>query len=256
MNTNTLRKQVEIAQSELDALLCDGEDTIEARRTLKNARAELTLAVEKEHQAIAKANVKTKSELQEPASQMIQVALNDLNTDIENLMQFKAPVAHLPIHLVENILIGRKQLAAAKEKKLTYTNYIERLRQRQAKLEAARNEIIQRRANGIHDDNKDAQDLALLDADRDGLAQLISRETGSMPAIGTDAIEHDLSLAQTVYNAALHAEKIRVLRELVAQFETSLIGAAQSLASAPGVRVKDRYQPCHILRTAVNTGLL
>lgn len=256
MNTNSLRKTVENAQSKLDTLLTNGLDTIQVRRELKEAQTELIHAEERESKKAPHKGTKNSSERQLEASKVTKEALDELNTDIESFIHLKISPAHLPTYLVENILIGKEKLAAAKNEKEVYSSHMGQLNKRKTDLETERNAIIHRRTSGLRDDDKDAQRLALIDADIKGLEQLIIQKTDSLSRTTTDAEASELANAQTAYNTAINIERIRVLREYVAQLETSLVGAAQALVVTPGIKVRDRYQPCSTIRAAVNVGVL
>lgn len=255
MNTSTLHSKVENAQLELDQLLSDGEDTLEARRKLRDAQTELNMAQEKESQVIAENNSKQQALRQQEATKMTRAAIDDLNSDLKKLTHFETPLARLPISFAENLLIARNNLSIAQQSKNAYQSRIDQLHKRQNDLKAKRDEIIQRRTAGMGDDDIDAKSLALIEADQDGLTQLIERETSNnSQSTGTE--ERAVINAQVAWNNAINTERIRCLRELVSHLESSLITAANALAITPGVKTTDRYQPSQVLRKAAQSGVL
>ena len=255
-NVNTVKKQVETAQAELDTALAEGGDTTASRQKLKEKQAELSLVETKENQEAEAAQAEVQAKIQHEAGQMVQAAVDDLNARIEAFTSIDAPTAQLPAHLGANILKARDGLAVSRAEQAKHQARIEKLRQRQADLTGERAAIIARRADGEGDDAADAQRLSLLDADLEGLHQLIEREASSAPQNDAARSERMVAEAQAAFNAALRAEEISCLRTLVYRIEESLVKVATNLAAIPGIRAQDRYQPSPVIRKASLDSLL
>lgn len=258
MNNSALamQEQVTTAQNELDLLLADGGDTFTARQKLKDAQSQLSMIEQEQHEAVSDSAAERSADLQRDASRVVRATIDELSASLAAHSCPTVPVANLPVHLAENILLAREALAGAQERKHASRTQVDHLRQRQNALKTKREQLIQRRAAGNGDDEADAAALALIDADTEGLAKLIDQAACSGPEISTEQEELALSYAQGALATALNFERIRVLKNHVLNLEQALVAAAQALAAAPGVRIPDRYQPCHILKQATQTGVL
>jgi len=255
-NTSALRKEVEASQSDLDEQLASGASTIESRRKLKEAQTNLQTAEQAESKTAAKTEAKVQTERQREAAKLVDEATTELNASLQKLAHVEVPRARLPIHLGVNILSAREKLDTDTESSRAYHTRISQLREQQHALESRRNEIVSRRAAGQGNDKKDGESLALIQADQEGLAQMIDREIDNGDAVDTTRSEPLVNEALQGFERAFRAEQIRVLRELTGQLEALLITAAQALSSAPGVLAKDRYQPNPVIRKASQEGLL
>lgn len=256
MNTATALQQVNEAQENLDTLLSKGEDTMEARRVLKDAEYKLTLVKQDENQKLSASESRKKSARQLEAGEIIASVTSELDKTIESLLNnIQAPVLNIPLYLAENILIAHERLTTAQEKQREQDSGVIELRQRQTELQAKRQKVIQRRSNGQTNDEEDSRALVLIDADLEGLTALIDKKVNSAEAVDTTQQERTVAEAQIALSSAINASYIECLRSLITQLEPSLVATAQTLAAAPGIIAKNRWSPCPVIKEACQNGI-
>ena len=174
------RTRLTAAQAALDAALAAGQPTEKARETLslaetEVARIESELAAE---QAAARQAAADDTEAQ--ARAMVNESVTALQNEMKVLVALDAPTVALPISIAANLVESRARLAEQQAEAGTHAERLTGLRARLAALESDRAAIVTRRAEGDCRPT-DGAELALIDADAEGLRSLIARTAAEQP---------------------------------------------------------------------------
>jgi len=180
--------------------------------------------------------------------------VKQFNETISSLVNIETPSLKIPDTFAANIIRAHNNLAAAKKNEHSYETEVAELRKRHSDLEGKRQEIITRRTAGSGDDEHDGQALTLIQADLEGLSDLIDKKS-NMQAADTHQEEQAISNAQLTLSNAVNSAYVECLLSLATQFESSLVETAQLLAAMKDSLSKNSYQPCEALRNASSRGV-
>jgi hypothetical protein len=220
------RAQQAKAQSALDAALIAGKGTAEAREALELAAlrvAELTDA-----EAAAEAPDPAGAEaLDAQVREMVAATEDRIAAEIADLHQIQVPIVAVDPLAARRLLEARQDAAAHEGLVLAHKERMDALRARLADLEGQRSEIIARRTEG-HQEPGDASQISLLDADMEGLRNLIDRAAQDAPGMATGT-----SHARLRWEAALAETRGAAAVALVMALEDRLCRAAALVHELP-----------------------
>lgn len=174
------RAAVARAQADLDAALAAGGDTTKPRETLELARAELSSVLTKNLADAQPAMTERRAQIDADARELLDEAYAALTAAAPIKHPDTPAIPDLPAGIAQALAAARWELADMRAKATEHGTRVDALRARLATLETERNQIIERRAQGHHEKD-DGPRLALLDADREGLASLIQRTEAEAP---------------------------------------------------------------------------
>lgn len=124
-------------------------------------------------------------------------------------------------------------------------------------LISERQTITTRRASGTCDDATDSPRLALLNADIEGLGDLISRTRAGAPT-GLEFTSSEASRLQGEWLQAQRDATATALKVYCMELEASLIEAASAISRLPGPMgpIRSRWKPSQRLRAATLSGIV
>jgi chromosome segregation ATPase len=230
----TARARVEKARAALDAALADGADTTKARATFELAQQEL-----------ARVQVKTLADAQPVMAERrarIDADARALLDDALAALTGAVPIGHpanpplpelreLPANIAQALAAARWELTDIQAKATEHGERLSALRERLSAIETERAQIITRRAEG-HQEPDDGARLALLDADREGLAGLIQRTETQAPDL--TRAEHQFADWSRQWEQAVTAARVALLGARADRHAAALAGTLRELRRASG----------------------
>lgn len=225
----TARTRVAQAQAELDAVLSDGQPSNDARATLNLAEEELARLEAECRTASRQVEDEHAAEIETQARAMVADAAAVVAGELATLAALPVPGVDLPTGIAVALLQARQKARKHGEVVQAHRDRLDALRGRLHALEAERQAIIKRRSSGAHEP-RDGEKLALLDADAEGLRDLIERTASEAPAQGDAARE--LATRQGQWDQAVTDARRAALHSLAYGLETQLMAVAALLAAA------------------------
>ena len=249
----TARTRVAQAQAELDAVLSDGQPSNDARATLALAEEELNRVLAAMAETAEQAATEHAAEIETQARAMVADAGGAIGGELATLAALPVPGVDLPVSTAVALLQARQKAAALGEASQAHRARMDALRGRLSALEAKRQAIIKRRSSGAHEP-RDGEKLALLDADAEGLRDLIERVSAEDPS-GGDATR-DLSYREDQWGRTVADARRTALLTLAKELEAQLLHTAALLAAtAPRGSTDGRWVPSQALRQVCSRGI-
>lgn len=248
MTANIERAQAAVsrARESLDAALTEGGDTHAARERLEAAEARLADLV-----AVSEASVEEEvlDDLEDAAEELVREATADL---MGKLAAFQVPVPALPeipVSLALAVVQARQADEQDQEAIAAHEARGDHLRERLSAVQAKREALLARRLGGTEEDG-DAANLALLDADARGLADLLHRHEAQRPAA-----PHHSAAAQVHWTAATRLAYLSSLKTHAEALQQAMLAAAKELSQQAGADTHLRLKPAPALAGAVKIGV-
>jgi DNA repair exonuclease SbcCD ATPase subunit len=229
------RSRLARAQQALDEALAGGTATERLRAFRDTAREELEQLEDAADQTIAQAEAQRAQRLTEIAQAEMRAQAEALSRELAALAHVPAPEVHLPVGLLIAAHEAHAHLADAEQAHAAAQARVAGLEARVADLGRQRGEIVARRTAGDARPS-DGADLALLDADRDGLADLleVARSLTAAPAEHLARARAHLGEAEGRWGAAVTAARAAALLDLCRALEVALTRTAAELYRSRG----------------------
>lgn len=221
-------------RSALHAALESGiGDTDELRRAIADAERDLA-AIDAEDAAEREAaEAESEARIAEQATREVEAAANVLREELVNLATVAVPSIELPTGIAENVQRAGAAVQLARDAESAASGRHTSLLQRQQDLQTKRQVIINRRAAGNVNDDTDKADLALVDADIEGLKPLIEGALADLQhaqAVSSTA-QQQFDTAQNQWSVVIGDERHRATMCLAEALEASLVRSAQMLGA-------------------------
>jgi hypothetical protein len=227
---DTARNRLETAQAALDDALRTAGDTSAARQTRDAAQVELDRVIAATRSGAADVQDQTMLAIQTTATDSQTAAECTLQAEADSLTSaILIPCAELPASLALGLANAQHTADAHRAKVDQHAAELAQLRGRLAALISDRQAIVDRRARGeVAAD--DGAALALLDADREGVAALIEQHSATAPAPDTSR----LSEHRRTWDRAIAAERGRLLYATAVALDARLSHVLEASRGGPG----------------------
>lgn len=245
--------RVTAARTELDEALATGQPSNDARATLNLAEAELHRVLAAMAETAEQAATEHAAEIETQARAMVDEAGGAIGGELATLAALPVPGVDLPLGAAVALLQARQKARKHGEAAQARRTRLEGLQARLDALVAERQAIIKRRSTGAHEP-RDGEKLALLDADAEGLRDLIERVSAEDPS-GGDATR-DLSYREDQWGRTVADARRTALLTLAKELEAQLLHTAALLAAtAPRGSTDGRWVPSQALRQVCSRGI-
>jgi DNA repair exonuclease SbcCD ATPase subunit len=218
------------AQNALDEALETGKDTAHLRATRDTARAEVERLEAVENAREAETRARDAAEIRRQTNALVEKALSELR---EALTQVRTlpdpPEPALSPDPALRLILARRASAGHTAKVEAHAKRVRSMYDRLNDREGERADIVERGAAGDCRDG-DEPALALLDADIEGLRDLIARTALDKP--GEDA--SGVSEAERAWDETILVERRRLLKELADALDARLSETVEALRAAGG----------------------
>lgn len=220
-----------LAQTALQAALESGGDTVAARDRLKRAKDDAAAVQAQAGQAAERAEADRRARLHEAAASAVQTAEQQIAAQVAQLVAVTLPAITLPADVQVAVLDARHRAAQAAQVAADASAKVARLQDRQQQLAQRRASIVARRQAGGGDDATDGAELALIEADGSGVAELLEQATAAAAGPVRQAGEAvaAVSHAETLWAQAVQRATAQALAEICRSLEATLVRAASEL---------------------------
>ncbi len=246
----TVSYRLSKAQTALDTALESGDgDTTELRAAVAAAKHDMEAVAAEGAAAQEAAAAEIEAQMIDQANHEVEVATDQLHAQISELAAIALPEIDFPVGVAINVQRAGYMLQAARETESAASERHDGLQQRLQALQSARQTIINRRAAGTVDDQADKADLALADADIEGLQPLIESAVADLQQAQAASHEAQKRFDQTLaqWSGALSTEQQRVLAVLGDSVDRALTRVAALVTERRGMSVTG-YRPSPELR--------
>jgi len=229
MNTalkETVNNRLEHAQAQLNAALEAGSpDTEQLRKEVAEAKRDLeTLAAdETARQEATEAEVE--AAMTERAAAKVQTATDELRDWLSEQSSMPVPEITLPVGIAMNVQRAGTGLQDTQEAEAAAKARLDRLETRKSEIESTRQAITSNRLAGNSDDERDAQRLALCDADLAGLQPMVDEALANLQQAQSATRQAQASFDQAMaqWNETCNAERDRCLQVMCERADAELV---------------------------------
>ncbi len=248
------RGRLERAQAALDQALGEGNDTSRLRDLRDRAREDVERLASAQAQSAAQAEAERAQRLTKIAESETRELAEALARELAAYVHVAVPDLHLPAGLRVAVHEARETVQAAEGAAAAAQARVAGLEARLTELSRRRGEIVSRRASGDVRPS-DGADLALLDADRDGLTDLRESERSITiaPTQRLSDARARLAHAEAQWAAAVAAARAAALLDVCRGLETALVRAASMAYELRGGSTS-YWRPGEALRSVMAYG--
>lgn len=225
MTVNELIEQQTDLRGRLDEALEKGAPTADLRADLESLTARISEAEKAEQEAREKAVLSDSERVQAAAAAMVRAIKEEAETAILSVFEAILPTVQVELstEAAETLVKVREGLAEGETLEAHLADKVFVLTERIDKLTAERNDIVQRRKSGRARPD-DGQRLALLDADLEGLRDLLARAEHSLRgakeavSLGNRALQE----AEPAWIEAAHDARVAAFRAAIQPVEEAM----------------------------------